>query len=249
MIRNDTYRRTLSQYQVDSSLEVQVLNIQIWRIYLPIHQHASLDGPPAPTLQLPTHDEDEGFTRVFEDLHLTTHHVISGLLFRLVTIVTDLYPVRQYAAACREREKGNVFRALRLDEELGGVFGSGGFSAAIRTEDTRISSQRQPEVNPLSVLCRIASAHRWDMSVTPGKQTPVASRANPPQHSTGTFLAVVCELYCTAFSSTFGTLTDFYSGIISSALSTEPVKCANLALENNFLFSMNYPLLSCGALR
>ncbi|CAB0000749.1 unnamed protein product, partial [Nesidiocoris tenuis] len=52
-----------------------------------------------------------------------------------------------------------------------------------------------------------------------------------------------------AFSSTFGTLTDFYSGIISSALSTEPVKCANLALENNFLFSLNYPLLSCGALR
>ncbi|CAB0011072.1 unnamed protein product [Nesidiocoris tenuis] len=56
-------------------------------------------------------------------------------------------------------------------------------------------------------------------------------------------------IYNYTFSSTFGTLTDFYSGIISSALSTEPVKCANLALENNFLFSLNYPLLSCGALR
>ncbi|CAB0008231.1 unnamed protein product, partial [Nesidiocoris tenuis] len=81
-----------------------------------------------------------------------------------------------------------------------------------------------------------ASRHQWQAG-------------RPTQHSTGTFLAVVCELYCTAFSSTFGTLTDFYSGIISSALSTEPVKCANLALENNFLFSLNYPLLSCGALR
>ncbi|CAB0013646.1 unnamed protein product [Nesidiocoris tenuis] len=81
-----------------------------------------------------------------------------------------------------------------------------------------------------------ASRHQWQAG-------------RPTQHSTGTFLAVVCELYRTAFSSTFGTLTDFYSGIISSALSTEPVKCANLALENNFLFSLNYPLLSCGALR
>ncbi|CAB0006770.1 unnamed protein product, partial [Nesidiocoris tenuis] len=81
-----------------------------------------------------------------------------------------------------------------------------------------------------------ASRHQWQAG-------------RPTQHSTGTFLAVVCELYRTAFSSTFGTLTDFYSGIISSALSTEPVKCANLALENNFLFSLNYPLISCGALR
>ncbi|CAB0019071.1 unnamed protein product, partial [Nesidiocoris tenuis] len=81
-----------------------------------------------------------------------------------------------------------------------------------------------------------ASRHQWQAG-------------RPTQHSTGTFLAVVCELYRTAFSSTFGTLTDFYSGIISSALSTEPVKCANLALENNFLLSLNYPLLSCGALR
>ncbi|CAA9998555.1 unnamed protein product [Nesidiocoris tenuis] len=81
-----------------------------------------------------------------------------------------------------------------------------------------------------------ASRHQWQAG-------------RPTQHSTGTFLAVVCELYRTAFSSTCDTLTDFYSGIISSALSTEPVKCANLALENNFLFSLNYPLLSCGALR
>ncbi|CAB0002237.1 unnamed protein product, partial [Nesidiocoris tenuis] len=107
-----------------------------------------------------------------------------------------------------------------------------------------VRSGRQCELRPSVGLyihggtCPIlqASRHQWQAG-------------RPTQHSTGTFLAVVCELYRTAFSSTFGTLTDFYSGIISSALSTEPVKCANLALENNFLFSLNYPLLSCGALR
>ncbi|CAB0004551.1 unnamed protein product, partial [Nesidiocoris tenuis] len=45
---------------------------------------------------------------------------------------------------------------------------SGGTATQSLNRPVFVKLQRQPEVNPLSVLCRIASAHRWDSTSTAG---------------------------------------------------------------------------------
>ncbi|CAB0010861.1 unnamed protein product, partial [Nesidiocoris tenuis] len=129
--------------------------------------------------------------RKSSSVRVTTHHAVSGLLFRLITIVTDLYLVRQYVAAWSATLLcPHSFAGPRLDFHEPGCCSSCVFSASVhciafhhiahlRRKDARVFKGRLMKTQFRLNIGREPTLPPWRRAALPEPEPGGAEPGNP----------------------------------------------------------------------